>query len=87
MTAPAAIAPISKAPRVMLVTPTELETFAVTLFGTTDWRAPLARALYVDVRTVYRWEQEETLIPGPVKAWMEAMGRKHPLQKRKAKTA
>jgi hypothetical protein len=52
------ITPLPKPAKLMLVTPGELATFAEKLFGL-DWRAPLARALYVDVRTVYRWEQEE----------------------------
>lgn len=83
MTTPRTIAPIAKKPaKPLLVTPNELADFATDQFGT-DWRAPLARALYVDVRTVYRWEQEETAIPGPVKAWMETMARKHPLQRRR----
>lgn len=79
------ITPLKPA-KAMLVTPDELAAFAEKLFDTTDWRKPLAEALYVDVKTVYRWEQEESSIPGPVFAWMQSMKRKHPLQKRKAKS-
>jgi hypothetical protein len=53
MTTPRTLTPIKPA-KVMLVTPGELASFAERQFGP-DWRAPLARALYIDVRTVYRW--------------------------------
>lgn len=76
------IAPLKPA-KAMLVTPDELAAFAMKLFDTTDWRAPLARALYIDVKTVYRWEQEESSVPGPVLAWMQSMNHKHPLQRRR----
>ena len=81
MPAPRTLAPLPK-PKELLVTPDELATFATSLFGP-EWRAPLARALYVDARTVYRWEHEVSQIPGPVLAWMQSMHRQHPLQKRK----
>ena len=76
------IAPIDKKPKPLLVTPDELVAFGTALFGT-EWRVPLAKALHVDRKTLYRWEREICPIPGPVLAVMELIEKKHPLQKRK----
>jgi hypothetical protein len=46
------------------MTPTELETAALTLFGFDfPWQRPLARALSVDDRLVRRWVSGERPIP------------------------
>lgn len=73
------IEPLKKA-EPLLVTPDELAEFATRRYGP-EWRVQLARELYVDARTVYRWEHHISAIPGPVRAWMDATTR---TRKRKA---
>jgi hypothetical protein len=39
------------------ITPDQLEDVATYIFGPTDWKSPLARALGVNYRTVLRWSK------------------------------
>jgi DNA-binding transcriptional regulator YiaG len=54
------------------VTPKQLERAGKALFGPL-WQSALARALYVDSRTVRRWLAGDREIPGPAVAAIECL--------------
>lgn len=62
------------------LTPAELEEIATYIFGSKDWRSPLARAVGVKYRTVVRWMRGESPIEGPVIPCLWLLTNRHPLQ-------
>jgi len=58
------------------MTPAELQTAAIKLFGEVGWRSRLASALGVDRAQPGRWMQM-TSIPGPVAAAVECWLKRH----------
>jgi hypothetical protein len=62
------------------ISPSQLTDVATYVFGPTDWKSPLARALGVSYRTVHRWSRGECAMDRAhiVSLWL--LAGYHPLQ-------
>lgn len=62
------------------ITPDQLEDVATYVFGPTDWKTPLARALGVHYRTVLRWSRGDYEMDRQAIVCLWLLAGYHPLQ-------